>query len=329
MAAFFQTPRSSMKFLLTAALAILLSTHALAEPPATFTAAKVVAKQKIFFDQAQGPAGELYCGCKWEWMGKSGGRIDPASCGYETRKQQTRAERIEWEHIVPAWVFGHQRQCWQNGGRKNCVADDPVFRAMEADLFNLYPSVGEVNGDRSNFQYGMAAGVPQQYGACTTRIDFSGEAAEPRDEVKGLVARSTFYMYDRYGLSMSRQQQQLLMAWNRQYPVSAGERQWERRTAAVMGHGNPFVTGERIWTLGHKPSREGVVSAIPSRRATDMAQAPGNAVSGEIIGNRNSHVYHLPNGCPSYGKVADKNRVPFTSENEAKAAGYRKASNCR
>lgn len=58
---------------------------------------------------------------------KSGGKVDLASCGYQVRKQQNRAERIEWEHIVPAWVFGHQRQCWQQGGRKNCVSSDPIL----------------------------------------------------------------------------------------------------------------------------------------------------------------------------------------------------------
>ncbi|WP_205584047.1 endonuclease, partial [Pseudomonas aeruginosa] len=116
-----------MTRLITAAISLFLSITALADAPTTFTAAKYAAKQKIFFDQAQSDDGELYCGCKWEWVGKSGGRIYPESCGYETRKQQTRADRIEWEHIVPAWVFGHQRQCWQNGGRKNCVTDDPVF----------------------------------------------------------------------------------------------------------------------------------------------------------------------------------------------------------
>jgi type VI secretion system secreted protein VgrG len=47
------------------------------------------------------------------------------------------------------------------------------------------------------------------------------------------------------------------------------------------------------------------------------------------IGNRNSHVYHLPQGCPSYNRVTAKNRVPFNSEAEAQAAGYRKAGNCR
>jgi len=316
-----------MKRIILAAAAALLSLSALAAAPVTFTAAKVAAKEKIFFDQGASPLGELYCGCAWTWAGASGGRVDPASCGYQTRKQQNRADRIEWEHIVPAWTFGHQRQCWQNGGRKNCVATDPVFRAMEADLFNLYPSVGEVNGDRSNFNYGMVSGVAPQYGACATKVDFKDRTAEPRAEVKGLVARSTFYMFDRYGLSMSRQQQQVLMAWDRQHPVSAWERQRDQRTAAIMGHHNPFVTGERTWSLGYKPSRDGVIATANQSAPAKTTEAL--SPDGTIIGNRNSHIYHLPSGCPSYSKVSGKNRVPFTTEAEAVAAGYRKAGNCR
>lgn len=89
---------------------------------------------------------------------------------------------------MPAWTFGHQRQCWKNGGREHCVDEDPVFRAMEADLFNLYPAVGEVNGDRSNFNCGMAAGVAPQCGQCTTRIDFQQKAAEPRSTCEPLLS---------------------------------------------------------------------------------------------------------------------------------------------
>jgi deoxyribonuclease-1 len=323
-----------MKNLFTV-LAILFSfnLHAFATPPATFTEAKVVAKQKVYLDQANSSMGELYCGCKWAWVGKSGGRIDADSCGLQARKQETRAERTEWEHIVPAWTFGHQRQCWQNGGRKHCVDDDPVFRAMEADLFNLYPSVGEVNGDRSNFNYGMASGVAPQYGQCKTKVDFDQRAAEPRDEVKGLVARTTFYMFDRYNLSMSRQQQQLLMAWDKQYPVTAWETKRNKRIAAIMGHANPFVTGERSWTSGYKPAGEGIVSPRPQRvtKATSAPQVIGSASTsaGVIIGNKNSHLYHLPVGCPSYDRVSPKNQVSFGSIAEAEAAGFRKAGNCR
>jgi len=315
-----------MKRLLYAAtLFLTLLPPAFATPPATFTEAKVIAKQKIYLDQASSAQGDLYCGCKWTWVGKSGGRIDPGSCGLEARKQQTRADRTEWEHIVPAWTFGHQRQCWQNGGREACVDKDPVFRAMEADLFNLYPAVGEVNGDRSNFNYAMVSGVAPQYGQCPTKVDFVQKSAEPRDAVKGLVARTTFYMYDRYQLSMSRQQQQLLMAWNKQYPVSAWEQERDRRIAAVMGHHNPFVTGERSWTPGYKPAG----STVASNSAASKPAPTANTSHGAVLGNRNSQVYHLASGCPGYAQVAPKNQVAFASEAEAQAAGYRKAGNCK
>lgn len=319
------------KLFYTLILSFSAVTPAFSAPPATFSEAKVVARQKVYLDQANSTQGDLYCGCKWTWVGKSGGRIDPDSCGLEVRKQENRSDRTEWEHIVPAWTFGHQRQCWQNGGREHCESDDPVFRAMEADLFNLYPAVGEVNGDRSNFSYGTASGVAAQYGQCKTKVDFEQRTAEPRDEVKGLVARTTFYMFDRYNLNMSRQQQQLLMAWNKQFPVTPWEKERNRRIAAIMGHSNPFVTRERTWTQGYKPVGDGVVSALPTR--TSKAAAPptnaGSVTATSIIGNSNSHVYHLPEGCPSYDKVSSKNRIAFKSESAAQAAGYRKAGNCR
>jgi deoxyribonuclease-1 len=313
------------------ALFLCVINPALSEPPSTFSEAKEVAKQKIYLDQATSAQGDLYCGCKWNWVGKSGGRIDAKSCGLQARKQETRAQRTEWEHIVPAWTFGHQRQCWQNGGREHCVSDDPVFQAMEADLFNLYPAVGEVNGDRSNFNYGMASGVAPQYGQCKTKVDFDQHAAEPRDEVKGLVARTTFYMFDRYNLSMSRQQQQLLMAWDKQFPVTLWEKERNKRIAAIMGHPNPFVTHDRTWSQGYQTVGDGVVSALPTQAglSTKPATVARSISTGGIIGNSKSHVYHLPEGCPDYDKVSAKNQTSFASETAAQAAGYRKAGNCR
>lgn len=38
---------------------------------------------KCYLDQANSAMGELYCGCKWTLVAKSGGRIDAESCGYK------------------------------------------------------------------------------------------------------------------------------------------------------------------------------------------------------------------------------------------------------
>jgi endonuclease YncB( thermonuclease family) len=62
------------------------------------------------------------------------------------------------------------------------------------------------------------------------------------------------------------------------------------------------------------------------RMETVVITAPA-ATSGEVIGNKNSRIYHRPN-CPDYRKVAERNRVIFGTPAEAEKAGYRVAGNC-
>jgi len=238
---------------------------------------------------------------------------------------------------VPAHSFGQQRKCWQEGGRKRCVADDPVFRMMEADMHNLIPSAGELNADRSNFRFGILPSTPRRHGACDFKVDFKARIVEPRDDVKGMFARIYFYMHDRYDLRMSDQQQRLLMAWDKMYPATAWELERDRRIAKIMGHSNPFVVGTRQWTRGHRNIADGIMTLIPmghrSQRLSSSAQAAPNDTDstpvGAVLGNRGSKVYHLPQGCPGYESVAAENRVHFENEASARAAGFRKAGNCR
>ena len=72
-------------------------------------------------------------------------------------------------------------------------------------------------------------------------VDFKARKAMPRAKVRGIIARTYFYMSDRYALRLSRQERQLFGAWSRQYPVSTWERQRNQQLACVMGWGNPHV----------------------------------------------------------------------------------------
>ena len=183
--------------------------------------------------------GSFYCGCKISWQGKKG-IPDLNSCGYQVRKNANRAGRIEWEHVMPAWEFGHQRQCWQNGGRKNC-SKDADYRRIESDLHNLQPAIGEVNGDRGNFAYSQWNGGEQQYGQCAMKVDFKNKQAEPPARARGAIARTYFYMRDQYHLRLSRQQTQLFTVWDKLYPVSSWECERDQRIARAQGNHNPYV----------------------------------------------------------------------------------------
>ncbi len=328
--------RLHIQFLKTLALSLsfLSVFSAFGAAPETFSQAKIILKEQIYFDQNKnGALGTIYCGCDWEWVGRSGGRIKHERCGYEIRAIPNRGERTEIEHVFAASHFGQQRQCWQKGGRKNCNKTDPVFNLMEADLHNLTVSVGELNADRSNYKFGVLPHAPKKHGQCNSKVDFKQRVFEPRDDAKGMVARINFYMADRYGLRLSDQQQKLFIAWSKQHPVTPWELERDRRIARVMGHHNEFVTGERAWSLGHRNSEEGVTGSTTrdsAKSRTKQTQRTSRAdVDGASIhGNRNSKIFH-PKGCPSYNAMSPHNIVDFSSEAEAIAAGYRRAQNCK
>ena len=312
--------------------------EAQSEAPRTFREAKITLKKHVFHDQNRNNgSGDLYCGCSWEWTGESGGRMNLGSCGYESRSRTERANRMEWEHIVPASWFGRQLQCWQNGGRENCQSVDPLFSAMEADMHNLYPAVGEVNGDRSDFSaFILPASQKSEYGQCPTKVDFKSRVVDPRPEVRGLIARVHFYMAGRYNLRLSDQQQRVLAAWDRQYPPTAWEVERDRRVARFMGTSNPYVTRQKVWGQQSNyvyPNPVNVNDRRPSSAPSVAHQsAPVRQTSSNdapIYGNRSSGIYHLRGVCPGYDKINPNNRVPFVDEQTAQNAGYRKAGNCK
>lgn len=175
----------------------------------------------------------LYCGCKY-----SGKTIDLKSCGYVPQKDSKRATRLEWEHVVPAHAFGQAFSEWREGspkcvsrkkkklfkGRK-CARTNPLFAKMEADLYNLYPEVGELNGLRSNFSMAALSPSPKDvtFGACRARIQ--ERKFEPMDSAKGIVARTYMYMDQAYpgrGI-ISSKNRKLFEAWNKTFPVTPWE----------------------------------------------------------------------------------------------------------
>jgi deoxyribonuclease-1 len=177
------------------------------------------------------------------------------SCGFKYRKNKKRSERIEWEHVVPAWHFGHQLRCWQNGGRMTCRQTNTKFRQMEADMHNLVPAIGEINGDRSNFKYAMIEGEKRLYGKVNMEIEFSSRRAEPKESIFGDIARTYFYMRDRYGMKISKSQEKMLIAWNNMDPVNSWEKKKNQLIKELQGDENLYISNyQKIKQLGTAPS---------------------------------------------------------------------------
>lgn len=194
--------------------------------------------------QKYGYTSTIYCGCELSYKGSGKNvrwSLDLESCGYEARKNLKRAQRIEVEHVMSAWEFGHNLKCWRDGGRKNC-GENSQFDEMEGDLHNLYPAVGEVNGDRGNFQFTDMGAKPNQYGQCQMYVDFKNKKAQPPQDAKGPIARAHLYMAEQYNIRLSDGQRKLYETWNKQHPATPFECDRNELIKKVQGNYNRFIS---------------------------------------------------------------------------------------
>jgi deoxyribonuclease-1 len=113
---------------------------------------------------------------------------------------------------------------------------------MESDLHNLQPAVGELNADRSNFSFGMIPGEPRNYGECDFEVDFSERVVEPRDSIRGNIARTYFYMEWKYKIQISDKNRKIFSIWNKQDPPDEEEKKRNIWIESVQGNENPFIT---------------------------------------------------------------------------------------
>ena len=174
--------------------------------------------------------------------------------GFTAAKHEKRAGKVEWEHVVPAENFGQAFAEWREGdaqcvdnrgkafkGRKCAEKVSREYRLMQTDLYNLYPAIGAVNALRQNYNFQMLPGEKPDFGSCEMKI--ADRKAEPPIRSRGQIARTYKYMADAYAprYRMSRQQTQLMDAWDKMYPVDAWECTRARRIERLQGNENPFV----------------------------------------------------------------------------------------
>ncbi len=209
--------------------------------------AKRLLLNEIYYDQDT----TFYCGSTFT----PDKTVSHKKSGYiPVDKKEKRAYRLEWEHIVPAYVLGKSDPAWRDGdpacvdrnnrpfkGRQCAEIASEEFQYMEADMYNLVPAIGEVNGLRSNYSYAMIPGEKRAFGACNMEIE--DRKAEPPDNRYGDIARTYMYMDDVYpghGI-ISNKNAKLFEAWNTLDPVDAWECERARRIEAAQGNENHIV----------------------------------------------------------------------------------------
>ena len=187
---------------------------------------------------------------------------------------------INREHSIPSSWWGGSKQ--------------PQY----SDIFNIVPTDGYVNNQRSNYPYGVCEGGTRltngQYVAkgrkgSSTHAGYSGVVFEPDDEYKGDFARAYFYMAACYndvigtwtkanGSSFFAGNSypvfttyaiNLLLEWHRLDPVSEKETTRNCYAHSWQGNRNPFIDhpelAEHIWgnMQGQPWTGDGTVVVTP------------------------------------------------------------------
>ncbi len=202
----------------------------------------------------------IYCGCKYNYKNKKN-MIDRKSCGYKPRNERTkkgkvnqRARRIEWEHLIPAENFGRQFSCWREGnskcvsskgkaykGRRCCTKVNKQYKLMQADMHNLFPAIGELNADRSNFRFDFEMAQPSKYGKCKFDVNFKQRRAKVKEDIRGVIARDYLYFNKKYKMKLSKQEMKKYQSWNKHYPADEWELERNKRIAKKQGNSNEFI----------------------------------------------------------------------------------------
>jgi len=210
----------------------------------SFNKAKRMLSQQVY----AGHRVTVYCGAAYDGCGNIA-----LPEGFTTQKYQSRANRMEWEHIVPAENFGRAFREWREGdplcvdnrgkpfrGRNCAKKANMEFRYMHADMHNLAPAIGAVNAARQNYNFTVLPGVESSFGTCQMKID--GNRIEPPEAARGIIARTYKYManaYPRY--NMGGPTKKLMDAWDKMYPLDAWECARARRIAEIQGNVNEIT----------------------------------------------------------------------------------------
>lgn len=212
----------------------------------SFSDSKKLLLKKVYFDNqntfyCNNPFSILLLNNKYKTIIKlDKNYYTPRNSYFKSGKENYRAKRVEWEHVVPAYNFAEHLNCWKEGGRKEC-RNNPTFKKMAADMHNLVPAIGEINSDRANFKFGADKVRVGQYGNCEFQVDFKRRRAYVRDGIKGDIARIYFYMSDRYNINLSKQERKLFEVWSKQDPVSRWEIIKNDRVLELQGNSNPYI----------------------------------------------------------------------------------------
>ncbi len=240
----------------------------------------------------------------------------PATLGYTEARRQMFGYVWNVDGLVEGLYTGFQIAIPAGSSDAITIASNKGFNTEHAwpqskgaedepqrsNLFNLFPTRIEVNSDRGNLPFGEVPDAQatdwyrldtRQSTMPNTAIDEWSERGaglfEPREKVKGDVARSQFYFYTLYANvsdgAFFDGMKATLRAWHQSDGVSAGEMLRHDRIVQVQGKANPFVLDSSLARRAFFSGADTTTTPPPPAFVTiAQARQQGNGATVQVRG---------------------------------------------
>jgi deoxyribonuclease-1 len=178
----------------------------------------------------------------WKKLYPKGGTELYCAIAFDGAKKNPVNQSLSVEHVFPADAIAETEPGCTN---RTCTA--PRVQHAMADLQNLWPAFQRVNSSRGNLRYGEIDGEDARRYAefCPDFERTAGNKAivEPRDEIKGDLARTVVYMHFVYGLPLENAiaDKGLLLGWMQADPPDSEEMRRNALIDQLQGTPNPLL----------------------------------------------------------------------------------------
>lgn len=175
----------------------------------------------------------------WAQLYTAGGEELYCAADFAAGQRKIGGRNLSVEHAYPAdWI------ATANGCRNRNDCPVAAYGFAEADLHNLWPAIQNINSSRSDLRFGEVTGEGARrftdYCPDFERTQGAAAVVEPRDDVKGDLARSLFYMSTTYGLPLHGMGP-MLARWHQDDPPDGVERWRNDRIEELQGTRNGFI----------------------------------------------------------------------------------------
>ena len=192
----------------------------------------------------------FFCGCEFKENG-----VNYQKCSYYPKKNNKNAHKIKWHKIIRindiikknSQLKEKNKSCfnknWGKRKKNKCIKKNKIslLNEIKKDLHLVYPVISQISNLTLNKDFNIINKEKRKFGECD--IELNKRFFEPRDEIKGDIARLYKYVSVKYEKDnlISKKKNKLFNTWSKNDPADDWECKRSEMIEKETGIVNPIL----------------------------------------------------------------------------------------